>query len=144
MVDRVSFVLNGEQMEVSRDDVDRAVLSVRGDMRTWGVCVANSWYPLNETFRLATGAEKFTTYRARDILRRLGFQVSTAIGRRNVSNKPKVSYDTRLKAIDVALDIARIAAPSVTSVETLLRNADYIANWLGDAAEISEVDAEAA
>lgn len=49
-----------------------------GHLYQYAVEVNGVRYPVNQAFRVATGLEHFTTQRARDVLRRLGFSDGSA------------------------------------------------------------------
>lgn len=76
---RISFVLNGTQMELDKDQVYASVVGLPIEpARTHLIRIGDRDYPVKQVFSAATGLDRldFTTNQARSVLKRLGFAVS--------------------------------------------------------------------
>lgn len=76
---RISFVINGAQMELDEEQVRAAVAGLSAEpARTHMITVGDDDYPVKQVFSAATGLDRldFTTNQARSVLKRLGFVVS--------------------------------------------------------------------
>ena len=77
MVVIVFFIVNGKRYELSREDILTAVDGVEPEpLRCHVVQVGPGVFPVKQVISLATGIDRldFTSMRARDVLRRLGFE----------------------------------------------------------------------
>lgn len=75
---KVTFVLNGQAITLTREQVEAAAERVEPDpIRLHAVEVAGRVYPAKQIFAAATGLDRldFTTLQARAQLIRLGFNV---------------------------------------------------------------------
>lgn len=75
---RISFVLNGIQMDLDQEQVRAAVVGLAVEpARTHLVTIDDEDYPVKQVFSAATGLDRldFTTNQARSVLKRLGFVV---------------------------------------------------------------------
>jgi hypothetical protein len=71
------FTLNGEQLELSLEDVHRRLRDISPEpLRQYGVKVGSGFYPVKQAFEVATGVprSRFTTQVARRHLAALGFE----------------------------------------------------------------------
>lgn len=85
MRSRIEFTLNGSRMVLTRDQVDsRLAEVVPGPIRTHGVRINNTWYPVRQAFGLATGLSglDFTSHTARRHLAALGYELHGEIDHR--------------------------------------------------------------
>lgn len=74
----VNFTLDGEARRLTRDEVIRAAKKVGPQgIHTHAVRVDKELYPIKDVFAAATGLDilDFTTNHARNVLKRLGFEV---------------------------------------------------------------------
>jgi hypothetical protein len=77
----MDFILNGSPLSVDRKQVERALRDVEPEVvRKHSVTVNGRAYPVKQVFHVITGIDsaEFTSHRARDVLRRLGFEVGSA------------------------------------------------------------------
>lgn len=73
----MKFILNGDNYEMTRRDVEARLHGVSPDqIYEHAVEVNGELYPVKQVFAVATGRDvsEFTSQRARDVLRRLGFE----------------------------------------------------------------------
>jgi hypothetical protein len=80
----VSFVLNGRLIRLTAEQVEAAVDGITPEpVRVHAVEIRGQSYPVKQVFELATGADRseFTSYRARQLLNRLGFTTTRTGGR---------------------------------------------------------------
>lgn len=80
-MDKQEFVIGGQPVRISPADVRTALKGHEpGPVRTHGVVVEGTLYPVKEVIARATGLDvlDFNTNQARAILRRLGFEVRRA------------------------------------------------------------------
>ena len=70
----MEFIVDGERYSLTKQEVEARMRGVEpGHIYQYAVEVNDARYPVKQVFRVATGLEHFTTQRARDVLRRLGF-----------------------------------------------------------------------
>lgn len=79
---KVSFTLNGTRYELLRSTVDDRLRGVPPEpVRTHGVCINDTWYPVKQAFEAATGVPRseFISHAARRYLEALGYEVGGQI-----------------------------------------------------------------
>ena len=70
----MDFIVDGERYSLTKQEVEVRMRGVEpGPIYQYAIEVNGVRYPVKQVFRVATGLEHFTTQRARDVLRRLGF-----------------------------------------------------------------------
>ena len=70
----MDFIVDGEHYSLTKQEVEARMRGVEpGTIYQYVIDVNGVRYPVKQVFRVATGLEHFTTQRARDVLRRLGF-----------------------------------------------------------------------
>jgi len=75
----MDFIVDGERYSLTKQEFETRMRGVEpGPIYQYAVVVNGVRYPVKQVFRVATGLEHFTTQRARDVLRRLGFSVGSA------------------------------------------------------------------
>ena len=77
-MDTITFTVNGRQMSLDRSTVEDAVRNaVPEPIRSHGVVVDDTQYPVKQVFALSTGLDRldFTSGVARRQLDKLGFEV---------------------------------------------------------------------
>jgi hypothetical protein len=109
------FILNGDQIRLSDEEVIQAAQGLPPDpIQTWSVIVDGRAYPVKQVFRAALGRTDFTSHRAADVLRRLGFQVSdsgehlmsSTEESRGDEEDERVADETRRVALNAAISYA--------------------------------------
>ena len=79
MADRISFVVNGRSVTLSRQEVERRMESVAPEaIRSHVVVIADVRYPVKQVFAMVTGLDRldFTSATARRLLAKLGFELA--------------------------------------------------------------------
>jgi hypothetical protein len=79
MPHKIDFVVNGENVSLSRRDVERSVAGLAPEpIRSHAVVVSGVRYPVKQVFEAATGLDRldFTSATARRHLGRLGFELA--------------------------------------------------------------------
>lgn len=70
----MDFIVNGQRYSLTKQEVEARLRGVSpGPIYKFAVEVNGVVYPVKQVFAIATGVDQFTTQRARDVLRRLGF-----------------------------------------------------------------------
>jgi hypothetical protein len=138
--EQITVVLNRETLTLTRNDVIRAAGHVRHrEIRTWAVSINGEWLPLNETFRQATHREKFTSQRARDVLRRLRFRVTDTLepesesasdSENRLPPQDDVPRTTELRVEGLQAAVAYCASRPRIKPSDVLELADTFARWL--------------
>jgi len=143
-MEAIEFRLNGQQLRLTRQTViDSVADQTPQSVNTWAVKVGGRLFPVKQVFARATGTNRtdFISHRARDVLRRLGFEVIDA-GRGDASSVPpngngssagsthqdRRSMNTRLAALTAAVQFA--ATRPETQLDDVLRAADAFEAWL--------------
>jgi serine/threonine protein kinase len=106
----VRFILNGEQFELTADDVRRRLYDAEPEpVHQLGVIVDGSPYPVKQAFELATGINRrdFTSHTARRHLTSLGFEVTQDTGSRR-QQQASATSSSRPTAKPAAGDLSRI------------------------------------
>jgi hypothetical protein len=70
----MDFIVNGRHHSLTKQEVEARLRGVTpGPIYRYAIEVNGVLYPVKQVFAVATGVDQFTTQRARDVLRRLGF-----------------------------------------------------------------------
>lgn len=75
---KVQFTVKGQRAQLTDEEVKRRLRGIEpGTLRSHAVDVGGVLYPVKQAFAAATGFDllDFNTNQARDVLRRLGFDV---------------------------------------------------------------------
>jgi hypothetical protein len=73
-VSRMDFIVNGQRYSLTKQEVEARLRGVSpGPIFRYAVEVNGVLYPVKQVFAIVTGVDQFTSQRARDVLRRLGF-----------------------------------------------------------------------
>lgn len=142
-MDRIDFALNGKKMSLTRDEVLTVAANLEPQpSRTWAFEAGGRLFPVKQVFGAATRVShgEFTSHRARDLLRRIGFRVyDLRVEQPDAAAGPAQSQDGRT-AGDSSIQTARIAALRAAArvgaarptmdVQTVLVTAARFEDWL--------------
>ena len=113
-MDQIEFQLNGRRIRLARQQVMEQLRGVTPEpIRTWAVEVDGRLFPVKQVIAATLAQERadITTYRSRDLLRRVGFRVIDTTAERKIETPPPSSDEhTSAHQPDRSVGELRLAA----------------------------------
>ena len=145
-MDEIQFQLGGQRHRLTRQEVlDRMARQEPEPVQTWGVVVGGQLFPVKQVLATTTGVDRnaFISHRARDLLRRLDFQVVDVTRQEGpgqaggtppfkmslaAGSAPGTQAPERLAALEAA--VRYVSPKPEASVEDVLNAATAFEAWL--------------